>query len=125
MVSSFFYLYFIDVTTVPDWIGLFPYFVVFQYLLGLDLAPVFTEEEFRHWFIPRKGIIDSYVVEVLIQALRFEINHWVEVLYLKILSLYLIKFGKFLCHCLRKGAFRFALVCLFVWTFVIKFCDKG
>ncbi|XP_045168087.2 glycylpeptide N-tetradecanoyltransferase 2-like [Mercenaria mercenaria] len=34
-----------------------------QYLRGLDLAPVFTEEEFRHWFIPRKGIIDSYVVE--------------------------------------------------------------
>ncbi|XP_060551337.1 glycylpeptide N-tetradecanoyltransferase 2-like [Ruditapes philippinarum] len=34
-----------------------------KYLLGLDLAPVFTEEEFRHWFIPRKGIIDSYVVE--------------------------------------------------------------
>ncbi|KAL4222954.1 glycylpeptide N-tetradecanoyltransferase [Mactra antiquata] len=34
-----------------------------KYLSDLDLAPVFTEEEFRHWFIPRNGIIDSYVVE--------------------------------------------------------------
>lgn len=33
------------------------------YLLRFDLAPMFSEEEFRHWFIPRPGIIDSYVVE--------------------------------------------------------------
>ncbi|XP_069111093.1 glycylpeptide N-tetradecanoyltransferase 1-like [Argopecten irradians] len=33
------------------------------YLQGLDLAPVFSMEEFKHWFIPRPGIIDSYVVE--------------------------------------------------------------
>ena len=29
-----------------------------------DLAPVFSEEEFKHWFIPRPGIVDSFVVEV-------------------------------------------------------------
>ncbi|KAL5006489.1 hypothetical protein ScPMuIL_015295 [Solemya velum] len=33
------------------------------YLKKFDLAPVFTEDEFRHWFIPRYGIIDSFVVE--------------------------------------------------------------
>ena len=37
---------------------------LFQYLDTLDLSPVFTIEEFKHWFIPRKGIVDSYVVEV-------------------------------------------------------------
>ncbi|XP_013394635.1 glycylpeptide N-tetradecanoyltransferase 1 [Lingula anatina] len=34
-----------------------------KYLTRFDLAPVFSEEEFRHWFIPRTNIIDSYVVE--------------------------------------------------------------
>ena len=28
-----------------------------------DLAPVYTLEEFKHWFMPRDGIIDSFVVE--------------------------------------------------------------
>lgn len=28
-----------------------------------DLAPVYTLEEFKHWFLPRDGIIDSFVVE--------------------------------------------------------------
>jgi glycylpeptide N-tetradecanoyltransferase len=28
-----------------------------------DLAPVFTEDEFTHWFMPRPNIIDCYVVE--------------------------------------------------------------
>ncbi len=28
-----------------------------------DLAPVFNEEEFRHWFLPREDIVDCYVVE--------------------------------------------------------------
>ena len=36
----------------------------FQYLDKYELAPVYTIEEFKHWFIPRPGIIDSYVVEV-------------------------------------------------------------
>ncbi len=35
-----------------------------QYLNKFDLAPVFSEEEFRHWFIPRPSIVDSFVVEV-------------------------------------------------------------
>uniref|UniRef100_A0A1B6DI98 Glycylpeptide N-tetradecanoyltransferase n=1 Tax=Clastoptera arizonana TaxID=38151 RepID=A0A1B6DI98_9HEMI len=34
-----------------------------QYLTRFDLAPVFTEEEFRHWFLPQPGIVDSFVVE--------------------------------------------------------------
>lgn len=24
---------------------------------------MFTEEEFKHWFIPRPGIVDTYIVE--------------------------------------------------------------
>ena len=28
-----------------------------------DLAPIFSEEDFNHWFLPREGIIDSFVVE--------------------------------------------------------------
>ena len=35
-----------------------------QYLGKFTLAPVYTEEEFCHWFLPRQGIVDSYVVEV-------------------------------------------------------------
>ncbi|XP_076361396.1 glycylpeptide N-tetradecanoyltransferase 2-like isoform X1 [Tachypleus tridentatus] len=34
-----------------------------EYLKKFELCPVFTEEEFHHWFIPRPGIVDSYVVE--------------------------------------------------------------
>lgn len=34
-----------------------------EYLLQFSLIPVFTEEEFRHWFSPQNGIICSYVVE--------------------------------------------------------------
>ncbi|CAG5092357.1 Similar to Nmt: Glycylpeptide N-tetradecanoyltransferase (Drosophila melanogaster) [Cotesia congregata] len=34
-----------------------------QYLEKFDLAPVFTKEEFRHWFLPQDGIINSFVVE--------------------------------------------------------------
>lgn len=39
------------------------YKILNKYLNSLDLAPVFSIEEFKHWFIPRKGIVDSYVVE--------------------------------------------------------------
>ena len=42
-----------------------------QYLKKFDLSPVYTEEEFQHWFIPRPGIVDSYVVEVR-QSLPFQ-----------------------------------------------------
>ncbi len=34
-----------------------------QYLSRFDLAPLFSEDDFSHWFLPRPDIIDSYVVE--------------------------------------------------------------
>ncbi|KAF4529440.1 hypothetical protein B566_EDAN003536 [Ephemera danica] len=34
-----------------------------QYLKKFDLAPVFSEADFRHWFLPQNGIVDSYIVE--------------------------------------------------------------
>ncbi|KAK3867540.1 hypothetical protein Pcinc_026996 [Petrolisthes cinctipes] len=34
-----------------------------KYLRKFDLAPVFSKEEFMHWFLPQDKIIDSYVVE--------------------------------------------------------------
>lgn len=36
---------------------------IFQYLEKFDLAPIFSAEEFEHWFLPRTGIINSFVVE--------------------------------------------------------------
>lgn len=35
---------------------------VFKYLKSFDLSPIFSEEEFKHWFLPQEGIIDAYVV---------------------------------------------------------------
>merc|ERR1712048_675736 len=34
-----------------------------EYLKKFNLAPVYSEEEFVHWFLPREGVIYSYVVE--------------------------------------------------------------
>lgn len=34
-----------------------------NYLKKFDLAPIFSEEDFKHWFVPQNGIIDSFVVE--------------------------------------------------------------
>lgn len=34
-----------------------------NYLKRFNLAPQYTEEEFTHWFLPRKGVIHTYVVE--------------------------------------------------------------
>jgi glycylpeptide N-tetradecanoyltransferase len=34
-----------------------------KYIAKFKLYPVFSEEEFEHWFLPQKNIIDSYVVE--------------------------------------------------------------
>ena len=31
--------------------------------MSYDLAPVYSEDEFAHWFMPRPNIIDCYVVE--------------------------------------------------------------
>ncbi|XP_047136289.1 glycylpeptide N-tetradecanoyltransferase 2 isoform X1 [Hydra vulgaris] len=39
------------------------YKIVFEYLKNFQLAPIFTEEEFAHWFLPRDGVISCYVVK--------------------------------------------------------------
>ncbi|GLV38320.1 N-myristoyl transferase [Carabus blaptoides fortunei] len=33
-----------------------------EYLSKFNLAPIFSEEDFRHWFLPQVGIVDSFVV---------------------------------------------------------------
>lgn len=43
------------------------YFIIlvtftFQYMKSFDLSPMFSDEEFKHWFLPQEGIIDAYVV---------------------------------------------------------------
>ena len=30
---------------------------------NFDLSPVYDEEEFKHWFLPRENVVDSFVVE--------------------------------------------------------------
>ncbi|KAL1123129.1 hypothetical protein AAG570_002217, partial [Ranatra chinensis] len=37
--------------------------LLLDYLSKFDLVPIFSEEEFRHWFLPQPGIVDAYVVE--------------------------------------------------------------
>ncbi|CAG2056495.1 unnamed protein product, partial [Timema podura] len=37
--------------------------LVAGFLERFDLAPVFTEEEFRHWFLPQSGIVDCFTVD--------------------------------------------------------------
>lgn len=34
-----------------------------EYLKKFHICPVFTKEEFRHWFTPKEGIIECFVVE--------------------------------------------------------------
>ncbi|XP_014218178.2 glycylpeptide N-tetradecanoyltransferase [Copidosoma floridanum] len=34
-----------------------------EYLTKFNLSPIFTEEEFKHWFAPQDGIVSSFVVE--------------------------------------------------------------
>jgi glycylpeptide N-tetradecanoyltransferase len=34
-----------------------------DYLNKFELAPLFDEEEFRHWFMPKQNIIECFVVE--------------------------------------------------------------
>ena len=34
-----------------------------EYMSKFKVAPVFTEEEVSHYLVPRKGVINSYVVE--------------------------------------------------------------
>lgn len=34
-----------------------------NYLAKFKLKPVYSDDEFKHWFMPREGVIDSFVVE--------------------------------------------------------------
>lgn len=34
------------------------------YLSKYKVAATFNKEEFAHWFLPREGIVNAYVVEV-------------------------------------------------------------
>ncbi|XP_072523802.1 glycylpeptide N-tetradecanoyltransferase 1b [Salminus brasiliensis] len=34
-----------------------------EYLRGFHLFPILTHEEVQHWFLPRDGVVDTYVVE--------------------------------------------------------------
>lgn len=34
-----------------------------DYLKKFNLTPVFSEDEFKHWFLPQNGIISSFIVE--------------------------------------------------------------
>merc|ERR1712018_715454 len=43
-----------------------------EHLGKYDLIPVFTEEDFLHWFLPRDEIIDTYVVEKPASSLQSE-----------------------------------------------------
>ena len=36
---------------------------IFIFFQDFNLAPVYSEDEFVHWFLPRDGVIYSYVVE--------------------------------------------------------------
>ncbi|KAG7209847.1 hypothetical protein KM043_011452 [Ampulex compressa] len=37
--------------------------ILTEYLEKFDLAPIFSVEEFQHWFLPQNGIVNSFVVE--------------------------------------------------------------
>jgi len=39
------------------------YKLVAENLNQFELGPMFTKDEFRHWFLPRPGIVDGFVVE--------------------------------------------------------------
>ena len=34
-----------------------------RYFQKFNLAPTYNEEEFVHWFMPREGVVTTYVVE--------------------------------------------------------------
>ena len=36
-----------------------------NYLKSFKIAPVFSNEEVAHWFVPRDMVINAYVVEVI------------------------------------------------------------
>lgn len=37
--------------------------ILCEFFLRFDLAPIFTEEEFKHWLLPRDGIVYTFIVE--------------------------------------------------------------
>ena len=45
--------------------------LITEYLTRFKIAPVFTEDEVEHYFVPRPGVIDSFVVEVNRSAFYF------------------------------------------------------
>ncbi|KAI5640545.1 glycylpeptide N-tetradecanoyltransferase [Phthorimaea operculella] len=47
-----------------------------DYLKKFDLAPIFSEEDFKHWFVPQGGIIDSYVVEAADGAITDFVSYY-------------------------------------------------
>lgn len=34
-----------------------------SHLANYELVPIFSEEEFRHWFLPKLGIVECFIVE--------------------------------------------------------------
>jgi glycylpeptide N-tetradecanoyltransferase len=38
------------------------------YLNKFKIAPVFSNEEVAHWFIPRNRVVNAYVVEVIFSS---------------------------------------------------------
>lgn len=95
-----------------------------------DLAPIFTEEEFRHWFIPRKGIIDSYVVEVVYIVIFWFYNAWIfiQITCVNILSLtvfwifdsFFLTFRHFLYNCIYLKS---CWACLLIKENKSRYCD--
>jgi len=57
----------LKITDVPEACALLN-----KHLEKYDLIPVFTEEDFLHWFLPREEIIDTYVVEKPASSLQSE-----------------------------------------------------
>merc|ERR1719270_2685930 len=57
----------LKVTDIPEACALLN-----KHLEKYDLIPVFTEEDFLHWFLPREEIIDTYVVEKPASSLQSE-----------------------------------------------------
>lgn len=47
---------------INDFVINIVFIFIFQYLKSFDLSPMFSDEEFKHWFLPQAGIIDAYVV---------------------------------------------------------------
>lgn len=98
------------------------YIFSLQYLDRFDLSPTFTIEEFRHWFIPRQGIVDTYVVEASSCEPVYYIYSWCNglgTLNCKGLKAFIlpIHFRQFLtykaCKCNMVLCVSLVIICLF------------